>query len=181
MLPYYKNKSELRSAAKLEVKTISPEQKSSRSALIFKNILNSELIKDAKVVALYASLPDEVSTADIITSLHSQKEILLPRVAGDEMDFYRYNPAEMSIGAFGISEPQAHDAVAPSDIDVIIVPGVAFTKNGKRCGRGKGYYDKYLSREGFRATKIGVCFAEQIAEDILSEPHDIIMDSVIFG
>ena len=111
MLPYYKNKSELRSAAKLEVKTISPEQKSSRSALIFKNILNSELIKDAKVVALYASLPDEVCTADIITALHSQKKILLPRVAGDEMDFYRYSPTEMSIGAFGISGVSCQIAV----------------------------------------------------------------------
>ena len=181
MLPYYKNKSELRQRAKIEVKRIPSEQKCSRSTLIFKNILDHNAIKSAKVVALYASLPDEVCTADIITALYPQKQVVLPRVAGDDMDFYHYNPAEMTVGAFGIAEPQAQSAVAPGDIDIIIVPGVAFSTSGKRCGRGKGYYDKYLSREGFRATKIGVCFAEQIAEDIFAEPHDIIMDSVIFG
>ena len=181
MLPHYKNKSELRQAAKSKVKAIPAEQKHSRSALIFKNILSSELIKGAKTIALYASLPDEVYSIEAIEVLNTQKVVVLPRVAGDKMDFYRYNPEQMSVGAFGISEPQAELPINPAEIDVIIVPGVAFTLSGKRCGRGKGYYDKYLNSEGFRATKIGVCFAEQIAKDITTEPHDIVMDCVIFG
>ena len=118
---------------------------------------------------------------EAIEALNTQKVVVLPRVASNEMDFYRYNPEQMSVGAFGISEPQDKLPIDPAEIDVIIVPGVAFTHSGKRCGRGKGYYDKYLSAEGFRATKIGVCFTEQIAEDIATEPHDIIMDYVIFG
>ena len=181
MLPYYKDKSELRRAAKSVVRAINNEQKMLRSSLIFKNILALEPIKSAKVVALYASLTDEVCSTEAINILNSQKIVALPRVAGERMDFYRYNPKQMAVGAFGISEPQDKSPIDPAEIDVIIVPGVAFTHSGKRCGRGKGYYDKYLNAEGFRATKIGVCFTEQIAEDILTEPHDIIMDSVIFG
>ena len=175
-----KNKSEIRTATKRAVKVLSPTQKKDKSALIVKDILTLEAVKRAKVIALYASLPDEVISGELIENLATQKRVVLPRVAGDDMDFYPYSPNEMEIGAFGITEPQATDAIIPADIDTIIVPGVAFTAEGKRCGRGKGYYDKYLAREGFRATKIGICYKEQLAEDIPSEPHDILMDIVVY-
>ena len=173
-----KSKSEIRAAAKRAVKALPFEQRESKSALIVKNILESEFIKGAKTVALYASLPDEVASGSLISSLASQKRVVLPRVAGDDMDFYPYDPTSMEVGAFGISEPQGERAVEPSEIDVIVIPGVAFTADGKRCGRGKGYYDKYLSRPDFRAVKIGICYKEQLAEDIPNEPHDIVMDTL---
>ena len=175
-----KNKSEIRTTAKRAVKELSSEQKKHKSALIVKDILALEAVKSAKVIALYASLPDEVISDELIEILASQKRVVLPRVAGDDMDFYPYSPNEMEVGAFGITEPQAADAINPAEIDTIIAPGVAFTAEGKRCGRGKGYYDKYLSRKGFRATKIGICYKEQLAEDIPSEPHDILMDCVVY-
>ena len=174
-----KSKSEIRTAAKQAVKSLLPEQRISKSALIVKEILSLEAVKSARVIALYASLPDEVISGEAIDTLATQKRVVLPRVAGDDMDFYPYDPTAMEIGSFGISEPQTEVAIDPSKIDVIIVPGVAFTLSGMRCGRGKGYYDKYLSRNGFRAIKIGVCYKEQLAEDIPSEPHDILMDCVI--
>lgn len=174
-----KSKSEIRTAAKQAVKSLLPEQRISKSALIVKEILSLEAVKSAKVVALYASLPDEVISGEAIDTLATQKRVVLPRVAGDDMDFYPYDPTAMEIGSFGISEPQTEVAIDPSEIDVIIVPGAAFTLSGVRCGRGKGYYDKYLSRNGFRAIKIGICYKEQLAEDIPSEPHDILMDCVI--
>jgi 5-formyltetrahydrofolate cyclo-ligase len=174
-----KSKSEIRTAAKQAVKSLLPEQRISKSALIVKEILSLEAVKSAKVVALYASLPDEVISGEAIDTLATQKQVVLPRVAGDDMDFYPYDPTAMEIGSFGISEPQSEVAIDPSKIDVIIVPGVAFTLSGVRCGRGKGYYDKYLSRNGFRAIKIGVCYKEQLAEKIPSEPHDILMDCII--
>ena len=174
-----KNKSEIRTAAKSAVKGLSSEQKKSKSALIVKDILALDAIKSAKVVALYSSLPDEVISGEAIDTLATQKQVVLPRVAGDDMDFYPYGPTAMEIGSFGISEPQTEVAIDPSEIDVIVVPGVAFTLSGVRCGRGKGYYDKYLSRSGFRAVKVGVCYKEQLAEEIPSEPHDILMDTII--
>ena len=76
-------------------------------------------------------------------------------------------------------EPAGATPVPPQEIDVIIVPGRAFSPDGVRLGRGRGYYDRYLSREGFRALKIGVCFAEQLVGDIPSEEHDIRMDRIV--
>ena len=176
-----KDKSDIRRGAKIAVKALSDSEKADKSALILSNVAQLEVVERAEVVALYASLPDEVQSFALIEQLSKTKRVVLPRVAGDEMDFYAYAPQSLKVGAFGIEEPQGAEVVAPEQIDVIIVPGVAFTEGGKRCGRGKGYYDKYLSREGFRAVKVGVCYKEQLVEDIPNEPHDIVMDYMIFG
>ncbi|MBR2115676.1 MAG: 5-formyltetrahydrofolate cyclo-ligase [Alistipes sp.] len=176
-----KSKSDIRRAAKSAVKALTAQQKADKSTLILSRIASSESIKSAKTVALYASLSDEVQSFELIELLSQTKRVVLPRVAGDDMDFYPYTPSSLKVGAFGIEEPQGSEPISPDEIDVIVVPGVAFTTDGKRCGRGKGYYDKYLSRSGFRAIKIGVCYAEQLAEDIPNEPHDIVMDYMIYG
>lgn len=176
-----KSKSDIRRAAKSAVKALTAQQKADKSTLILSRIASSESIKSAKTVALYASLSDEVQSFELIEFLSQTKRVVLPRVAGDDMDFYPYTPSSLKVGAFGIEEPQGSEPISPDEIDVIVVPGVAFTTDGKRCGRGKGYYDKYLSRSGFRAIKIGVCYAEQLAEDIPNEPHDIVMDYMIYG
>ena len=171
-----KNKSEIRTAAKSAVKGLTSEQKNTKSTLIVKDILALEAIKSAEVVALYASLPDEVISSELIEILASQKRVVLPRVAGDDMDFYPYNPNQMEVGAFGITEPQTTDAISPAEIDAIVVPGVAFTANGKRCGRGKGYYDKLLPF--LSSYNIGLCYQFQAREEIPSEPFDKRMDEV---
>ena len=67
----------------------------------------------------------------------------------------------------------------PSEIDLVIVPGTAFTAAGARCGRGRGYYDKYLSRPDVHAVKVGVCFAHQLVGELPAEPHDVAMDCVV--
>ena len=157
------SKSDIRRPAKSAVKALTAQQKADKSTLILSRIASSESIKSAKTVALYASLSDEVQSFELIELLSQTKRVVLPRVAGNDMDFYPYTPSSLKVGAFGIEEPQGSEPISPDEIDVIVVPGVAFTTDGKRCGRGKGYYDKYLSRSGFRAIKIGVCYTEQLA------------------
>ena len=106
------------------------------------------------MVALFASLKDEPLTAPALERWSRSKRIVLPRVEGDIMRFYDYDPASMNdSGSFGISEPEATALCRPEEIDFIIVPGVAFTAAGMRLGRGKGFYDKYLSQPGFRASR----------------------------
>ena len=63
--------------------------------------------------------------------------------------------------------------------DFIVVPGVAFTAAAARMGRGRGYYDKYLSQPGFRGVKAGVCYAHQLVGELPVEPHDVFMDYVV--
>lgn len=181
MISTPKSKSEIRREVKSAVKQISPEQKRVRSSLIFKDIAKIDAVANAETIALYASLPDEVVSFDAIDSFAATKHVVLPRVDGDTMDFYPYTKGNLKQGAFGIDEPQDNCPIAPEQIDVIIIPGVSFTKSGKRLGRGKGYYDKYLSKEGFRGVKVGICYTEQLVKDIPDEPHDIVMDCVIHG
>lgn len=181
MLLSSKTKSEIRKEVKSSVKNLSEEQKREKSALIFSQVANLSVLQYAHTIALYASLPDEVFSFDAIESFSTSKRVVLPRVEGSDMEFYPYSPNTLERGAFGIAEPQGTEAIEPAEIDVIIVPGVAFTPDGKRCGRGKGYYDKYLSKPGLRAIKIGICYAEQLVNNIPCEEHDIVMDMVVSG
>lgn len=173
------DKTEIRREVRRRISGLTAERRAEKSALIEKRLSDCDAIRDASVVALYASLADEPQTRGLIEILSRTRTVVLPRVAGDDMDFYEYSPEQMAVGAFGIEEPSGGRAVSPDEIDVIIVPATAYTAGGTRLGRGRGYYDRYMSRQGFRATKIGVCFAEQIVEHIPVEPHDIAVDTVV--
>ena len=96
------------------------------------------------------------------------------------MRFYEYDPRTMRPGAFGIVEPGPEARLCePRELDLVIVPGTAFTAAGARMGRGRGYYDKYLAQPEVHAVKIGVCYAHQLVGELPSEPHDVAMDCVI--
>ncbi len=133
----------------------------------------------ARCVALFAALADEPDTAPMLERWAAGRRLVLPRVEGAEMRFYDYDPATIRSGAFGIDEPQHGTACPPADIDLIIVPGVAFTASGGRLGRGRGYYDRYLAQPGFRALTVGVCYAHQIVDALPAEPHDIALQRVL--
>jgi 5-formyltetrahydrofolate cyclo-ligase len=94
------------------------------------------------------------------------------------MEFYDFSPEKISQGSWGVMEPVQGEPVGADEIDLMIVPGVAFTPKGERMGRGKGYYDRYLGREGFRAQTIGVCYAHQLIESLPVEAHDKRVDKV---
>ena len=145
-------KTEIRKQMKGLNTALSSEQREELSARIFNEAERLPAFARAKVVALFASLKDEPLTAPALERWSRSKRIVLPRVEGDIMRFYDYDPASMNdSGSFGISEPEATALCRPEEIDFIIVPGVAFTAAGMRLGRGKGFYDKYLSQPGFRA------------------------------
>lgn len=102
---------------------------------------------------------------------------LLPRVDGETMRFHLTDPARLSAGSFGIQEPPADAAVcATGEIDLFLCPGMAFSTQGVRLGRGKGYYDRALAEASPQATKVGVCFSGQFMGELPSEPHDLPMD-----
>jgi 5-formyltetrahydrofolate cyclo-ligase len=174
-------KQKIRQHIKTEISAIDAKVKAEKSTLIFNQIIELQPFRDAATVALYAALADEPQTADFIRWAAAHKRIVLPRVDGDEMDFYPYSQESMQRGAFGIDEPQSDERISPAEIDLIIVPGRAFTLQGKRLGRGRGYYDRYMAQEEFRATKIGVCYKEQLVEEIPDEPHDILMERIIYA
>lgn len=137
---------------------------------------------EARCVALFCALPDEPPTDCALRRWREVKRVVVPRVEGETMRFFDYDPATMRRGAFGIEEPgpQAREC-PPREIDLMIVPGVAFTEAGSRLGRGRGYYDRYLAQEGVRALRVGVCYCHQVVAELPAEPHDVMMDQLITG
>ena len=168
----------LRKEVRAKIATLSLDEKQSLSSQIFSKIEHLPEVEEASVVALFVSLADEPVTAEIIEHLSLKKRIVVPRIEGEEMEFYDIAEG-LHKGSFGIMEPTATTPVEPSEIDVMIVPGVAFTPAGARCGRGKGFYDKYLSHKGFRAFTIGVCYPCQIVDTLPSDEHDIAINLVV--
>jgi 5-formyltetrahydrofolate cyclo-ligase len=123
---------------------------------------------------------DEVPTMEVLERWREMgKRVVIPRVEGDIMRYYDYHPDRMREGAFGIMEPVGDVEVPPSVIDLMIVPARAFTRRGERLGRGGGFYDKYMSLDGFRAHKVGICFECQIFDELPTAEHDVLVDEVV--
>ena len=168
-------KKEIRKETKAAVLALTTEQKNAQSQTLCERLQALIAERKPRVVALFSPLPDEIDIAPLAESLECR--VVMPRV-GDgadgepDMEFFDYAPQTMASGAYGITEPQAGEPCRAEDIDLMVVPGVAFSADGVRLGRGKGYYDRYLSRKGFRAYCVGVCYACQLRDDVPSEPHD---------
>ncbi|MGN1256794.1 MAG: 5-formyltetrahydrofolate cyclo-ligase [Bacteroidaceae bacterium] len=152
---------------------------------ICRGVCRLALWREAKSILLYHALPDEVDVSGLLYQAHRQgKKTYLPVVTGPEsIEVRRWEPETvMQIGAFGISEPQGA-GICPKEyreIDLAIIPGMAFDDQGHRLGRGKGYYDRLLTRLP-QAHRWGICFDFQFLNNIPYEPHDISMEKVIWG
>lgn len=133
------------------------------------------------IVLLYHALPDEVDTSLLLdNALRLGKRVLLPRVVGDELELRIYSPETLCPGAFGIMEPEGDVFTVEqySEIELAVIPGMAFDRSGARLGRGKGYYDRLLPLLP-KAYKIGLCFPFQLLDFIPSEEHDVRMNEVM--
>lgn len=155
------------------------EEKMHASQQILRSLEVHPQFQRAHTVMLFYSLPDEINTHEFIQKWSSHKRILLPRVEGDEIYPCEYSEEKLTQGAYGIMEPDGLPAFV-SNVDLIVVPGVAFDYSGNRLGRGKGYYDRFLSQENSCSVpKIGICFPCQLLECVPTNSHDIRMDDVI--
>jgi 5-formyltetrahydrofolate cyclo-ligase len=133
--------------------------------------------KKAKTLAAFASTPSEISTYPILEgSLHLGKKLYLPRMAKGQ-EFFEYYPVvdlkNMTYGAFGISEPTGTQPAPFGEIDLVLVPGLAFDRSGNRLGFGKGYYDLALPKLRKNSLTIGLCYSFQFLEKVPTEPSDV--------
>jgi 5-formyltetrahydrofolate cyclo-ligase len=87
--------------------------------------------------------------------------------------------SDLSPGKFGIREPAAGES--PKTLDLIVVPGLAFTSDGHRLGRGTGFYDRFLSTVPGNTVKVGVCFAFQLLPEIPHIDHDVKVDALVYA
>ena len=138
--------------------------------------------QEAGTLLLYYPLADEVDVRPLIKDAYeSGKKVLLPVVKGDELELRRYGgEASLAQGAYGIMEPTG-PLFAPENYDEIqlaIIPGMAFDAAGHRLGRGKGYYDRLLPKLT-EARLFGACFPFQLLDEVPTEAHDIKVQEVV--
>ncbi len=178
-----RTKSEIRKRIKVANIALSTQQRIAAAEVIFNTIESLPQFKTAKNIALFISLPDEVPTRHTLERWSKAgKNTLLPRVEGSAINFYKASECSLCHGAYNIIEPTPlnNDAlVSPSQIELMITPAVAYTKEGARLGRGGGFYDRYLSQASFNSFKIGICYRHQLLDTLPTEEHDQRVDIVI--
>lgn len=172
-------KQHIRKQIKAAVKALSAEQRQCEAERLLRLIAEEPNFQSAQRVLIYNPLPDEIDVLPILHKYKAQKQFFMPVVADDNTLKILPYTDEQKIGAYGIGEPVGTEFIDISTIDLVIVPGVGFTADGYRLGRGKGYYDRLLS--GVKTYKIGVCYTCQIEPGIVEtvEPHDVKMDKML--
>ena len=172
-------KSELRKQVLHEMRALSQEQKQAIDQALTERLLHHPFYQEAKVIASYLSFPHEFQTQELIEqALKDGKKVLIPKTyPKGRMDFVVYDPQQLVKTSFGLLEPQGDlEVVDASQIDLIHVPGLAFTREGYRIGYGGGYYDRYL--EHFTGHTLSTVYPCQI-RDFIPEDHDIPVQEVL--
>ena len=172
-------KSELRKQVLREMKAISQEQKQFIDQTLTERLLQHPFYQEAKIIATYLSFPHEFQTQELIEqALKDGKKVLIPKTyPKGRMDFVVYDPQQLVKTSFGLLEPQGDlEVVDASQIDLIHVPGLAFTTEGYRIGYGGGYYDRYLKH--FSGNTLSTVYPCQI-RDFIPEDHDIPVQEVL--
>lgn len=144
---------------------------------VFERLESTAAFQLAEKILMYHSLPDEIETVRFLKRWKNKKKFYLPRVNGVNLDILPYDESRLEIGSFHIEEPTGSDTHPVEEIELIVVPGVAFDSKGRRLGRGKGFYDRLLSES--KAVKIGIGYEFQLIDEVPAEQHDVPMDIVI--
>lgn len=171
------DKKEIRRRIKNMRTVLSAEEKISAADKVFEMLEKTAAFMMADHILMYHSLPDELPTHSFLKKWGNKKHFYLPRVNGVNLDILPYEESRLEIGAFHIEEPTGDEMFDPEQLELIVVPAVAYDRCGNRLGRGKGFYDRLLAVS--RATKIGVGYDFQLVEEIPVEEHDVPVDVVI--
>lgn len=157
------------------------------STSITDRVMQLPAYQQARAVMYYVDVRDEARTRQALpVALQSDKKIVIPFCVDGELElFYLESMDELEEGAYRILEPKAElrdvpeKRVSVSELDLILVPGVAFDRRGGRTGHGKGYYDKLLQHASLDTPLVALAFDCQIFEEIPMQEHDIFMDLVV--
>ena len=156
------------------------DARAEKSARLCAAIAECAAWRSACTIAIFAPQPREPDVE--LLWMHGRgKAFAYPRIVEGRLDLFRVASLhELAPGAFGVREPLAkiEDAVAPETLDLILVPGVAFTADGARLGRGGGFYDRLLAWLAPHTSKIGVCFHAQLLPELPLEAHDVRVDFI---
>lgn len=177
------NKQEEKKLLRKEIKSIKSNYSENefllKSEIIFNSFENLIFSTKYSHIMAYWSLADEVYTHQWIEQHYKQKNIFLPVIQDDEIKVKAFSGVEnmQTVPPFGIKEPIGKEIKDLDQIEIILVPGMAFDRMGYRMGRGKGYYDRFLPKTS--AIRIGICFDFQLFNQIPINEYDAKMDYII--
>jgi 5-formyltetrahydrofolate cyclo-ligase len=181
--PQSNYKADLRKQLSAMLKNISPARRKTDSEKICASLKEHIFFREARSILFFAPLPEEVDIWPLLEeTVNSGKVVALPCFDADQQ-VYRSRRiknlhVEILSGQFGIREPSIGCVEVPlDDLDLVLVPGMAFDLRGNRLGRGKGFYDRLL--ENFRGKKAGIAFEEQIVDTVPAGNLDVRMDAVL--
>lgn len=192
-------KRQLRVAVKKKLNQLSPNSIETQSTNISKTVIKLPQFNNAKKIALYMNMPHmEVQTLNLIKLCYElNKEVYLPKCVNDKTTGRKNNHLIMlkvpnfeavtqlkPQGKFQLLEPlEGEDIMDNGKLDMIIIPGVAFTKTKKRLGHGAGFYDEFLNvyneKFGEKPNLLGIGLKEQLVDDIPKEDHDWDLDTLV--
>ena len=178
------SKSEVRKRLRQTLAAMSDVERRRKSAAACAFLLSSPEFAAARVVMLYLSTPMEVATAPItLRAWQEGKTVVVPKVNLEQRHML---PMEISSlqsglksGRLGILEPIGGKPIPVDLIDLVVVPGLGFTADGYRIGRGMGFYDRFLAQSGFLGLSCGLGFEEQIVEELPTLDHDVPLSMLV--
>lgn len=174
-------KSIIRDEMKIKRKAMSREEVMVKSLIAQSTFLDSDIYRDSETLMLYIPIGNETSTLEIIEKAHNdRKTVLVPVTDSKTYELSAHRITRDSVfekGTFSVTEPKEKAVFEASKIDVVLVPGVAFSRDGNRIGFGKGCYDKFL--KGTEAIKVGFCYDFQVTDEFYADSFDIEMDCLI--
>lgn len=178
------DKRRLRKQVLQRLRTQKEGERRRKSEAIWRKLQRLGVFRRAKTVLCYVSLPYEVQTRPLIMHmLEAGKQVVVPRVERGRLALSELRDPERDLapGAFGVLEPTAR-ALRPvpvEAVDVALVPGLAFDRQGNRLGHGQGYFDRLLARLPKTTPTVGVCFDFQLVDRLPTDPHDQAVGTVV--
>lgn len=178
-------KEQIRSKILDKLKTQKEDTRDRKSRLIKEKLLRTKVFKKAKIIMFYIAFRGEVDTQEMIKAAQKLGKIVTVPVCEEDRITLRPcildSHAKLRKGPYGVWEPAERKCARLNNLDLVIVPGVAFDKKGGRLGRGKGFYDRFLETLPTHTVSIGLAFHFQILPKVPAHKHDVNVKKVLFA
>ena len=182
----FQQKATIRKETLEKRKSQDPKMRAAKSRSIIRALLNYREFQKADKILIYLSMDGEVGTDDLLgRAFELGKRVCVPIVNQDSEELLVSElpgpESSFRLGSFGVREPVEEDLnfVPPDQIDLVVVPGLAFDRQGGRIGYGKGYYDRLLGRLGSEVPRIALAFDFQVLDAVPQDENDIRVDAII--
>jgi 5-formyltetrahydrofolate cyclo-ligase len=174
-------KQELRNRMRRARASIPPPERLALARAVEEHVFFLPEVRAAHTVMLFYSFGSEVPTASMAERLLAEgRRLLLPFLTESGMEAAEVRPGgHLVVTGYGAKEPARRVAADPLEVDVVLTPGLAFDRRGRRLGYGGGHYDGYLRRLSARAARVGIGFANQLVDEVPAGPGDERVDIIV--